>query len=85
VAVYWSVVIITMSNNTNFKYVSVATVAKAARLSIPAVYVHIWNKNLKASKMPGFREWLITADALQDFLLARAQRRFTRHQRSKKR
>jgi hypothetical protein len=74
-----------MIDNNNFSFVSVATVAKAAGLSIPAVYVHIWHKNLRASKMAGFREWLITADALQDFLLARAQLKYTRHRRSKKR
>jgi hypothetical protein len=73
-----------MKSNTNFSFVSVATVAKATGLSIPAVYLHIHRGNLVANKMNGFYEWLITADALQDFIMARAQKRFTRHQRSVK-
>jgi excisionase family DNA binding protein len=58
-------------------FVSVATAALATGLSLTAIYKHIHEKNLPATKLTGFREFMITKEALQEFIAARARGEYT--------
>ena len=59
-------------------FVSAATAALATNLSITAIYQHIREKNLPASKVQGFKEWMITKQDLQYFIAERAKGNYTR-------
>jgi hypothetical protein len=58
-------------------FVTPATAALATGLSLNAIYLHIKVGNLAASKMQGFKEWMIRQQDLQEFVAAKAVGRFT--------
>jgi hypothetical protein len=66
-----------MSITNKTIYVTPSTAALATGLSLNAIYLHIKVGNLKASKIQGFKEWMIRQEDLQAFISARAKGRFT--------
>jgi excisionase family DNA binding protein len=67
-----------MSKSIAFPYLSVQDVARAADLSVPAIYKHIEAGHIEVIKLPNFKNYLIPAAALAAFLKARAHGKFVR-------
>jgi hypothetical protein len=65
-------------SNKPFTYLSVIDVARASDLSVPCIYKHIALGHIEAIKLQNFKNYLIPAAALTDFLRARAEGRFVR-------
>ena len=55
-----------------FPYLSVIDVARATDLSVPNIYKHITLGHIEAIKPPHFKNYLIPAAALTQFLKDRA-------------
>ena len=70
-------IVIRMAKKLTPTFVSAATAALATNLSITAIYKHIHEKNLPATKLTGFREFMIGKEDLQAFIAARARGEYT--------
>jgi hypothetical protein len=77
---YQGIVIYSMSKEL-FPFLSVRDVALASDLSVPNIYKHIGLGHLAAIKLPNFKNYMIPAAALSEFLRARAEGRFKRPQK----
>jgi hypothetical protein len=61
-----------------FPFLSVQDVALASNLERVTIYRHIALGHIAAIKRESFREYLITAAALQEFLKAKAEGKYRR-------